>query len=925
MMGIQSTLNEEEYPMFIERQGPVKKWDERQQGCQYNDDHKDLGSYSNSTQTECVNPSAESNEDHEIDDMGRSSSTQNECSVNYSDSNTDGDWYSYGDASQNDNNHILNMANTLSHKYGLAYPYYEKKEGNSEKIHRNDHTQETATQLSPRKAINSATTNDHNVSIGQERKILLLMLLAQVCALHDSTPKTFIIHVLSLYERGILDYENIEFLFDLELVPRNVPAFNSSLSSAAHPPCLPVLTDGCIADFMGTIVPFHPSMNVKHSNTHTENQILSTEISTKQHPKANDVTPHQFDQIQMKRRSQQVSAIREYLERQESFAFNNKDIQLQIQNKRDGSDTMVRRSSSSDLLSSTQPFHYPSLTSSWSVEHHPLFLSRYKRDFVEKSLLGSGAFGKVYRATNKLDSNDYAIKRVTFSAKGYDTKQIEIVIREVHCLAQMDHAHVTRYYTSWLEPSWMTGGAAIVSANKSDVTQGNNEVGVNEPNDIQRQLLMDVHRLVLTSDNDSIFSSSSSCVLGDEHINRNSKHADMSDCSVVRNHDTLIGDSRSRDKGNTADLLHGISTGDYGDDEDSICSEWTNDQSFDGGRSCDAGNDNDGQPKEIDKHCNSYCSLWNNENTGLHSRECESGTMEKKQHNYKYQIYFFIQMQLCDSSTLADWIRCRNIKYPCTTTKDCNMMDYHLYYALPSLEILEQIVSGIAHVHSKGIVHRDLKPGNIFASGDGGTQIFKLGDFGLSKLLRSAHHDLEFDNLEQGCETQYSTYSQTLKEFQDPLTLGIGTASYASPEQIASQSYGREADIFSLGLIILEMFCNFGSEHERATIFHDCRCGQVPPTIRNAYPKVASLILQCTHSEPAKRPSANVIHSLDISNEMRSEELYQADMNSMRLELKQKNAEIEMKNNQLAEKDTMVQEQKKEIEALLDALGTSNQ
>jgi len=40
-----------------------------------------------------------------------------------------------------------------------------------------------------------------------ERQVLLIMLLAQVCSLHDSTPRTFVIHVLSLYERGVLDEE----------------------------------------------------------------------------------------------------------------------------------------------------------------------------------------------------------------------------------------------------------------------------------------------------------------------------------------------------------------------------------------------------------------------------------------------------------------------------------------------------------------------------------------------------------------------------------------------------------------------------------------------------------------------------------------------------------------------------------------------
>ena len=56
------------------------------------------------------------------------------------------------------------------------------------------------------------------VSEDSERQILLLMLLAQVCALHDATPRTFTVHVLSLFERGILDHQSIRFLFDLDLV-----------------------------------------------------------------------------------------------------------------------------------------------------------------------------------------------------------------------------------------------------------------------------------------------------------------------------------------------------------------------------------------------------------------------------------------------------------------------------------------------------------------------------------------------------------------------------------------------------------------------------------------------------------------------------------------------------------------------------------
>ena len=65
----------------------------------------------------------------------------------------------------------------------------------------------------------------------KERQLLLLMLLAQVCALHDPTPRTFTVHVLELFERGILDRESIRFLFRMGLVP-------SSTAGIQTPPLL---------------------------------------------------------------------------------------------------------------------------------------------------------------------------------------------------------------------------------------------------------------------------------------------------------------------------------------------------------------------------------------------------------------------------------------------------------------------------------------------------------------------------------------------------------------------------------------------------------------------------------------------------------------------------------------------------------------
>ena len=81
---------------------------------------------------------------------------------------------------------------------------------------------------------------------------------------------------------------------------------------------------------------------------------------------------------------------------------------------------------------------------------------------------------------------------------------------------------------------------------------------------------------------------------------------------------------------------------------------------------------------------------------------------------------------------------------------------------------------GVAYLHDHGIVHRDLKPGNIFL--DEG--IVKIGDYGLSKFI-----------------------SRSRRSGQ---TESVGTVHYMAPE-IANGRYGKEIDIYALGIILYEM------------------------------------------------------------------------------------------------------------------------
>ncbi len=99
-----------------------------------------------------------------------------------------------------------------------------------------------------------------------------------------------------------------------------------------------------------------------------------------------------------------------------------------------------------------------------------------------------------------------------------------------------------------------------------------------------------------------------------------------------------------------------------------------------------------------------------------------------------------------------------------------------------AIDVFLQITSALEAAHQRGIVHRDLKPDNIFLVQRGDQRDFvKILDFGIAKVKNAA-----------------AKITRTGMVF--------GTPHYMSPEQAAGQAVDQRSDIYSLGVIMFQVF-----------------------------------------------------------------------------------------------------------------------
>lgn len=532
--------------------------------------------------------------------------------------------------------------------------------------------------------------------------------------------------------------------------------------------------------------------------------------------------------------------------------------------------------------------------------------SRYDNDFVEINLLGKGGFASAFRARNKLDGIDYAIKKIRLGSDieeesaQHKENPYEKIFREIKNLARLEHVNVIRYYSSWLE-----------------FDDSDNQLMSDEGSDWEEEETSGVTRLMNRKNSASSIFDGEDPTFGDDNLS-----------SI----DNFYGYSES----GMSHIQFGDSSGGYEAGGNDSSSTSTRPSSISNKKS--AGH----TPKKPQQTGWTLFIQMQLCPTTLHDyikfRNKQHNENERNSDDTKVDternIEIFSQILEGTAYIHDQGLIHRDLK---PSNIFLSMPNSFSYFNGPDGRRKRAASAGgcleSSGYSSSGTSYRSSYDAVVTENGLRECMweeswVPKIGDFGLAAeaIVEGENENGEpillptpiSPNPPSPRFPEYTTTTTALSTTDDnseslgpdhgflektsasttptntsvvsgggrpkrpkprrTRTVGVGTRTYASPEQLAvpAQAYDEKVDIYSLGIILFELFHPMATGMERADTLDKLKHGVFPNGFPEMYPKVSALIIWMMNEKASQRPSARQLLEFELFARNEDEDIYEA-------------------------------------------------